>query len=62
MKKNEKEQKKEQKQDVHLHALCVHGATFSDPNNLNQLKRPNLTYAEGFVIFCEDFTEIGGFE
>ena len=32
------------------------------PNVLNKLGRLILTYAEGFVKFCEDSTEIGGLE
>ena len=31
-------------------------------NVINQLRRQNLAYAEGFVKFHEDWTEIGGFE
>ena len=39
---------------MRLHALTL--------NSFNQLGRTKLTYAEVFVKFCEDFTEIVGFE
>ena len=31
-------------------------------NVINQLRRLNLTYAQGFVKYCDDSTEIEGFE
>ena len=40
----------------------MHVSFCMTPNIINQLRRLNLTYAEGFVNFCEEMTEKGGFE
>ena len=42
--------------------LCVHRRMCKTLNVRNQLRRPNLTYFEGFVKFHEELTEIGRFE
>ena len=47
---------------TNFHVLGVLVKLYRTPNVINQLRRPNLTYSEGFVKFCEDLTEVGVFE